>query len=290
MNGVGHGHAAVELQVVRAPRHMPITLTSPVQDHLRRYALINSRSRPMRVLHEGAYAGKTLALCGAGPSLDAALVTGTDCVFACNSAAPWLAERGVKLDAAITIDQTDVMLREWAVPPRCDYFLASTVDPRLVAHLRAFERPIRFFHSAVGFADEFTLYCQHYPPTIMAGTGYTVVGRLLGVARWLGFRRVDIHGADHAFGPDDVAHANGESAEAAYTTPMVMTGVIDGREWRTRADMLMAAVDLVRRIQGSPDFDVRLVGDTLPAALLHKDTRFLDQVCRVLEPGEDITN
>lgn len=286
---IGMGHASVELTVKRAPRHMPMLLTSPVQDHLRGYALRNARTKPMRVLHEGSYAGKTLALCGAGPSLDPSKILGTDYVFACNSALPWLVERGLKVDAGITIDQTDVMLREWADAPDVEYILASTVDPRLVAHLQAHGRAIRFFHSAVGFDDEFEVYCKHYPPTLMAGTGYTVVGRFLGVAHWLGFARVDIHGADHAFGPGDVAHVNGESAEDAYTTPMVMTGEIDGRQWRTRADMLMAAVDLVRRVQNTPGY-VRLIGDTLPAALLDKDSEYLDRVCRVLDPGENVTN
>ena len=265
---------------------MPIQLTSPVDDKLMSFAVRNSRTKPMRVLHEGDYAGKTLALCGAGPSLDPAEID-ADYVFACNSALPWLIRQGVAVDAGVSIDQTDVMLRDWAEIPAIDYLLASTVDPRLVRHVQAKGGRVRFFHSAVGFDNEFDFYCRHYPPTLMAGGGYTVVGRFLGVARWLGFERIDVHGADHAFAEDDVAHANGEKAEDAYTTPMVMTGYVDGRMWRTRADMLIAAVDLVRRVRNTPGL-VRLIGDTLPNALLDKDEAFLDRVCRVLAPGEAV--
>ena len=49
--------------------------------------------------------------------------------------------------------------------------------------------------------------------------------------------------------------------------------------------MLLAAVELVRRVRDS-DGRIRLIGDTLPNALLDKDDAFLDQVCRTLAPDE----
>jgi hypothetical protein len=262
-------------------------LLSPVEVHLESFTRANAKVRPMRVLHENMYTGQTLALCGAGPSLGESVIE-ADQVFACNSALPWLVERGVHVDVGVSIDQSERMLVDWAEPPDVEYFIASTVNPKLVKHLQAHGRSFRFFHSAVGFKDEFDLYCKLYPSTLLAGAGWTVIGRFLGVARWLGFRRIDVYGADHALGPGDTAHANGESADDAYTTPLIFSGYIDDRLWRTRADMLMAAVDLVRRVRNTHDMDVRLVGDTLPNALLDKDDDFLDQVCRVLAPDEVI--
>lgn len=279
--------ATAKIDKIPAGIRLPIKLLSPLDDQLRNYALTNAQTKPMRVLAQNAYAGKSLALCGAGPSLDPSEID-ADYVFACNSALPWLVEHGKQVDVGVSIDQTDRMLEEWANPPDVDYMLASTVDPRLVAHLQAHGRNIQFFHSFVGFDDEFLFYCENYPPTIMAGTGFSVVGRFVGVAKWLGFTRIDVHGADHAFGPGDVAHANGETADEAYTTPMVMSGYVDDRLWRTRADMLIGAVDLVKRVRNTPDLEVRLIGDTLPNALLDKPDDFLDQVCRVMAPDEVI--
>jgi hypothetical protein len=280
--------ATAVIDKIPAGVSLPIKLMSPLGDErLRGFALENAKVKPMRVLHENEHAGKSLALCGAGPSLDVSKID-SDVVYACNSALPWLVDHGVAVDAGVSIDQSEQMLKEWENPPDVEYLVASTVDPRLVQQLQDHGRSVRFFHSYVGFDDEFKLYCEHYPPTLMAGTGYTVVGRFLGVAKWLGFERIDIHGADHALGPNDVAHANGESADEAYTTPMIMSGYVNGKLWRTRADMLVAAVDLVRRIRNTPDLDVRLIGDTLPNALLDKNEDYLEEVCRVLAPDEEI--
>jgi hypothetical protein len=244
-------------------------------------------TRPLVVAVPGVFAGKTLALCGAGPSLNDTWtsIREYDHVFACNSALPLLVERGVRVTAGVGIDQTPRLIEEWTDPPAVPYYLASTVDPTLVAHLQAHGRQPIFFHSTVGFDGEFEYYCDHWPPMYMVGQGFTVLSRFLGLADWMGFERVDLYGADCAFGPDDVTHANGTIATNAYVNPLIMAGEIDGRTWRTRPDMLMAAVELTRRVRNS-DGKYRLVGDTLPSALLDKDDSFLDLVCRSLAPGE----
>jgi hypothetical protein len=277
--------------------HPGIEMRSPVGNHLQAYATANVKTRPLRVALEDAFKGETLALCGAGPSLPDH-INGVDRIFACNSALPWLVERGVPVTAGVGIDQTRGMITEWADPPDVPYFLASTVDPELVKHLQSHGREVVFFHNCVGFKDEFKWYCEHWPGTYLVGRGWTVVGRFIGLAEWMGFERIDIYGADHAFsgaaprgtpaGAHDTTHANGTLASEAYTEPLIMEGEIDGRVWRTRPDMLMAAVDLARQVNES-DGRIRLMGDTLPAALLDKDDAFLDQVIRSLAPDEVAT-
>ena len=278
------GHAAARIDAIRAPR-LAIELNCPVQDRLRDYALANVKTRPLVVAVPGIYRGQSLALCGAGPSLKSAEIVGTDHVFACNSALPYLWERGGRVTAGIGIDQTDGLLHEWATPPPVPYYLASTVDPRLVQHLQAHGRQVVFFHSSVGFADEFDFYCENWPPTYMVGRGFTVLSRFIALAEWMGFERIDIYGADCAFGDDDVTHANGATATEAYGNPLILTGKVDDRVWRTRPDMLMGAVDLVRRVRESQG-RIRLIGDTLPSALAEKDEAYLDAVCRTLSPQE----
>jgi hypothetical protein len=181
-------------------------------------------------------------------------------------------------------------LREWSDPPDVTYYIASSCDPALVAHLRAHNRRVVFFHNAVGIAesgdDEVAFYKKEWPtPMCMVGNGFTVVSRSLGLLRWLGFERVDVYGADCALGDDAAAHANGENALQAYGNPLLMQHTIGGRRWVTRPDMLMDAVHLAR-VARSAGGSVRLLGDTLPVALMGKDEAYLDRVSRVLRPGE----
>lgn len=286
----GKTTVTANLSVIRDPNN-GIELRSPVQGKMRGYIDENLKTRPLGVVLPDSYKGQTLALCGAGPSLRGVEFNGADHIFACNSALPYLVSRGVKVSAGVGIDQTPGLLEEWKYPPNVPYYVASSCDPALIKHLQAHDRQCFFFHNFVGLAnekgesDEYDYYCATWPTTYMVAQGYTVVSRFIGVAQWMGFEQIDIYGADHAFGPNDETHANGELATKAYINPLIMEGEIDGRMWRTRPDMLLAAVELVRRVRDS-DGRIRLIGDTLPNALLDKDDAFLDQVCRTLAPDE----
>ena len=262
----------------------------------------NARTRPMRVCHADEYHGETLALCGAGPSLRVARFEPTDQLWACNSALPWLIEHGVLPTAGVAIDQTPRLLEEWKDAYDVAYLVASSVDPHLVQHLTRHGRSVRFFHNAVGITKsdwvnpdpehlrdyEFALYCTAFPPTYVLGSGQTVVSRVIRLAFWMGFERIDVYGADCCLGPGDQAHANGEDAEAAYGNPLLWAAEINGRRWVSRPDMTMDAVDLVQRVRESGG-RVRLMGDTLPVALLGKSDQVLSEVCRRLAPDEQVT-
>ena len=261
---------------------MAIELQSPVQGRFREFITENLKTRPMVMAAPDRFKGQTLALCGAGPSL--VVPTGYDHVFACNSALPYLTRLGAGVTAGCGIDQTPGLLTEWLDPPDVPYFVASSCDPALVRHLIGYGRQVVFFHSCVGIEDEFEFYCDTWPPTFMVGTGHTVVSRILALAQWMGFAKIDVYGADCAFTNGDVCYADGSTATEAYGKPLMMEGVIDGRTWRTRPDMLMAAVELARIARD--DDSVTLVGDTLPNALQGKDEKFLESVCRRLAPGE----
>lgn len=301
----GRGSAAVQLgkltpdQQVQRPDitpapgvRMAIELASPVQHKLRDYILDNRKTEPLDVIPQGGMEGRRLAICGAGPSLRDETIRGVDDVWACNSALPYLVSAGVSVTAAIGIDQSPGLLREWTETFDVPYFVASSVDPCLVAHLQLEGRRVRFFHSFVdccehdGGTSELDFYNRTWPtPMIMLGEGLSVVSRVIGLAQWMGYERVDVYGADCCFAAGDVAHANGDGAAQAYGAPAIMQGEISGRVYRTRPDMLMDAVSLARRVR-SAGGRIRLIGDTLPVALLGKPDGFLDEVCRRLQPGE----
>lgn len=288
---------AVQMVVNRAPKneprgiHQPIAMQCPVTgQQMRDYAYANLAALrgPEELVAPDVFHGQVLALCAAGPSLRDALYP-ADQVWGCNSAAGVLRSRG--LTAAVGIDQTTGLLKDWKDPAPVTHYVASTVDPMVVAHLRARGVSVKFFHNLVGWdetnehADELRHYNEDWPPAFMVANGGTVVSRVLGLAAWMGFRRIDVYGADCSFGADDMAHANGESVVEAYGAPVIMQGEVGGRTWRARPDMLMCAVDLARRASES-NGRIRLMGDTLPVALLGYDEAYLDSVMRRLEPGE----
>jgi hypothetical protein len=285
---MAHVEADVAEAVIKPGLRMPVTMGCAVLDKLRDYSIENRKTEPLIMARENGFEGKTVAICGAGPSLETADIKDVDMVWACNSALPYLVDKGVRVAFGCAIDQTRTLLDEWADPPDVLYILATTVDPAVSKHLREHGRDILWVHNFCAWAEfeeEYKHYSETWPPGVLLGSGHTVVSRMIGVAEWMGFKRIDVYGADKAFGPDDITHANGTSAEDAYINPLVMEGEIDGRVWRTRADMLYAAVQLVRRAKES-NGRIRLIGDTLPNALWDKSDDFLDMVARHVTPEE----
>lgn len=267
-----------------------MVLTNPCEGKYREYAVANLKTvmrHGLQPVEAGCFHGKVLALCGAGPSLAAGPLYPADELWGCNSAVTWLAAHDKQPTGAVAIDQTAQMVEEWRDTPAVTHYVASTVDPRLLEHLVATGRDVRIFHNYVGFDDEIEFYnSKPWPASFMMATGATVLSRTVGLAAWMGFRRIDVYGADCSF-RDGIAHANGESIEEAFGQTTVMEGDVGGRIWQTRPDMLMCAVDLVRLTRTYPD-RLRLMGDTLPVALMGYDDAFLDQVIRRVAPGEKL--
>lgn len=289
------GTASAQMVVRRAsdaPK-LAIEMTSPVVHKLLDFIVAN-RALYTEGVTPNEFVEQAVAICGAGPSLRGASFSAVSQVWACNSALPYLHAQGVGLTrplSGVGIDQTPGMLRDWSDAPDVTYYVASSCDPELVRHLLAHNRRVRFFHNAVGvipagYATEFDYYRATWPePNLMVGEGANVVSRVIYLAEGAGFERFDIHGADCCFADGDVAHANGEVATEAYNHPLIMEGEVNGKKFRARPDMLLEAVDLVRKVRRYKG-RVRLVGNTLPVALLGKDDTYLDLVMRRLQPGE----
>lgn len=262
-----------------------IQFTNPLSDSFKDFAVANRESGEIVMATQNAFAGQRLALCAPGPSLKGADLSGFDCVWAMNSAVTYLADRGVRVDGAVGIDQTLGLVKEWMrVVPDTTYYIASTIHPQTTAHLRESGATLTWFHNAVGFDGELEYYRAEWPrPACVMSHGANVCPRTIGLAFWMGFASVDVFGADCALSDGDVTHVNGETVEDAYGCCDVSRGKIDGREWRTRPDMLLSAVDLARLAR---DSRVTLHGDTLANALVGKDDAFLDLVMRRIPAGE----
>lgn len=138
---------------------------------------------------------------------------------------------------------------------------------------------------------EMYLYTHRYPPTVQVGYGLNTVPRAICLALWMGFKQITVFGADCAVAPDrdpmpptddpgyvpwlkslklypDGRADPTQSTPAKYGDNAVMCeGLILGRRWHTRPDMLVSAKHLVDLVGLYPD-RLTLMGDTLPNAIL----------------------
>jgi hypothetical protein len=142
------------------------------------------------------------------------------------------------------------------------------------------------------------LYIQLYPPTVRAGSGLNSVTRAIDVALFMGFARIIVLGADCALRvsrplPRGVMagtpafrrwleesvemHVDGGNAVASGATETTIDGVIDGRYWLTKPDMMITAVWL-ERWRRKLGRRLTLIGDTLPKALRGKPEAYLDRL------------
>lgn len=170
-----------------------------------------------KVVEPGIGEGKTLVICGAGPSLKeeaAEWCAKGDDVWGCNSALPWLVEQGHKVTHGFTVDQTTEMLGEWAsAPAGVEYLLANTVHPHLTSYLMDMGRDVTFFSNFVGVKKpdvswpdvngvvqsmcyEEWLYQVLYAGTIRAGSGLNAVTRAIDVGLYMGYDQIIVLGAD----------------------------------------------------------------------------------------------
>jgi hypothetical protein len=148
------------------------------------------------------------------------------------------------------------------------------------------------------------MYHALYPPTLRCGSGLNAVTRAIDVAVFMGFGKITILGADCALKilkpmPEGIVantpehlqwlresvimHANGDHALASGATSLTVGGIIDGRHWETKPDMMITANFLVtmKRHYGK---QLEIIGDTLPNALMHKPQKFLDRLPNLFHP------
>lgn len=297
----------------------PIRLLVPNKARLYDHIRSNARFATLMVGPD-THKGKTVNICGAGPSLANAEFKPAAETWGCNSALGYLTDRGLPVTHGFVIDPTEEMLgdREWGQAFEVGYYVASCVNPKLVAHLLAQGRNLQWFHSFLGMPDpkgwdakkrgrsyEMALYTDPklYKSGVQVGKGLNSVQRAICLALFMGFKKIRVYGADCACKPDAplmppyssflypiwldrlTAYADGTSALAGYGPQVKMVeGVIDGRRWHTRADMVISAretLDIMRDCPGR----IELMGDTFPNALKDKDAEFWSNMPSLTDVG-----
>lgn len=290
----------------------------PLYQKLAEYTRLQMQYCPTQmVVGQGSREGKSLVICGAGPSLaDHAeeYCRGADEVWGCNSALTYLTTRGLPVTHGFAVDQTPEMLTEWASAPDVEYLIASTVHVHLTEYLRMKGRRIRFFHNYVGIKKppvewpdekgvlkrseyEDWLYALLFPGTVRAGSGLNAVTRAIDVALVMGFETITVLGADCALrvtkpmpegclvgSPEHVAwlkesvQMHADGGHALASNATMMT--LDGEiDGRKWTSKPDMLISAVFLVQLARKFpQITLVGDTLPNALALKDDAFLDRL------------
>ena len=246
--------------------------------------------------------GRTVMICGAGPSLaedfdQTHQRVQPDEVWGCNSALSWLYKSGRRMTHGVAVAGEDGLVDDWKPFPRVTYYVASGVSPVIINLLRKKYHKVFFFHNLLGFLprdQEIELYAKLYPAAICVQSGgFNVTNRAVAVASAMGYRKIVVVGADCCFRLSDDAmpvpgaevsdedadrmhwewverqqmYADGRSPVTAFGRTPVLEGWLAGRRVVSRPDMLLSAQSLVEmtRMLGNR---LELVGDTLPNWLL----------------------
>lgn len=207
------------------PGSATIKLEMPNQDGLFEHIKAN-RKHCQRVVTANMGAGKTVVICGAGPSLnlhhDDIRRTKAHQFWAANSALPYMIDHELPVTHGITVDQSPEMyLVDWKRTFPVKYLVGSCADPKLAEHLLAAKREIRWFHSYLGVKNpegwtppkgwtspqpnagyEMWLYQTLWPSSVQVGYGLNTVPRAICLALWMGFKKILVYGADSACAPD----------------------------------------------------------------------------------------
>lgn len=227
----------------------------------------------IRTLRPNMGKGKSVTICGAGPSLSSADLPLTTHVWATNSALSWMQDNGKRVTHGIGIDFGADLVDDWKNPPDVVYYLASSVHPDVVKHLLKHKRKLRWFHNYCGMPGELELYeSKEVPANMLAVTGApNSANRCVILALALGYEKVYLAGADCCLSGDEF-YADGRTIPGQ--NPLIVETELDGKVWKSSLELFLSAVNLVHLQKACGERLVQL-GDTFPKALLRQGPEFL---------------
>jgi len=131
-----------------------------------------------------------------------------------------------------------------------------------------------------GKTSEIEVYQRWFDHGDVVIGGFTVANRALGLAKYMGFERVVMVGADFGWrvGNGDTYYAGFVKAKPIDDVWMMDHGKVDGTDWKTRPDLLASAIDVARHIKRG---HVKVLGDSLAVALSKHPDEYLDRVVKV---------
>lgn len=123
---------------------------------------------------------------------------------------------------------------------------------------------------------EVNLYANLFPDGAVMGGGFNVVNRTVTLANYMGAAKIVLAGADSGWRDGVEMYCDGPEHRPGVN--MTDKGVVDGKNWNTRPDMLASAVALAKLAKEAGEDKFDILGDTLPASLVNKPVEFLNQV------------
>lgn len=147
------------------------------------------------------------------------------CILACNGAAKFLIENGVKPDICAFLDISPEVLGFIPEPdPACLYLVASTVNPAVLDALEG--RKIALWHCDFGNGRNQAQaeILKEFPakPGSLIGGGNTIAMRAPHLGYLMGFRDIHFYGLDSSIADDGSDHAypkhEGKEPEAVTVT------------------------------------------------------------------------
>lgn len=220
-------------------------------------------------------------------------------IIACKEAIELLRKRKVPVHYSLSMDPTDTQHLKTYLDDGITYLLASSCHPSLFEHVLNGGRPVLVFHSACGWhgnvrrpgtdevvhITETDLYKNMFPNADVMCGGFTVVNRALSMAKYMGFPKVILAGADFGYRAGASYYAKGAKQKAGNEgIELSDQGKVDGKEWLTRPDLLASAVTVAK--QKKQGHVYQIWGDSLAASLAKKDDKFLDECCQINRPGD----
>jgi len=226
--------------------------------------------------------GPVVVVAGSGPTLNdpeviASIRKAVDeedaIIFGCKAAIKILHDAGFKVDYGVSMDPGAHIAKPNKIfkAPGTKHIIASSSDPALFDYLK--DEDVIIFHSATGYENEVKLYNELFATSTCMGGGYNVVNRAVSAAFFMGARKVILAGTDCGWRKDETMYADGPAHREGVD--MCDNGVVDGKPWMTRPDMLASGVALAKLAKKRPN-DIVFLGDTLPSKLVHKDDDFLN--------------
>lgn len=194
-------------------------------------------------------------------------------------------KHGIVADYAVNMDPGPQEAGRTPALRGVTYCMASVCHPDLYGKMIRHRCAIQVFHSAAGFwvdvpggkvGEEHVYHAlwEHKDFDTMEG-GVTVVNRAVSLMRFMGVPRVITIGADFGYRPGHQHYVDFVKAAPIDGGKMSDEGQVDGKEWRTKADLLVSACHIAKLIL---DGYVTVIGDSLAASLAKAGRGMIDRV------------
>jgi hypothetical protein len=186
-----------------------------------------NQQRDIPWLKECAEHDGVAIICGAGPSLEDTLdevraLKGT--IFACNSAANYLLDRGFDVDYQAMLDPHPI--RDCDFAPTKGHLIASIVDPKMFDRAK---NAVLWHPYMDWIEDKLRPDC---PEFAYIGGGVTVTNSVLCIAYTMGYREFHIFGMDSSF-REEKTHVQEVLDEGAFNVWVTQ----NGKTYQTAYDM-----------------------------------------------------